>query len=382
MKSSNSQFLRSIKGSYFNTLNSNDDPPQGTYNKAKEKISMLEFELERNRDIIISLRSELASKNKEISLLKVNKNKKSEEYQKTMRVIEEILKQCDQSTNAGFNAIENSLTNLEHSPNNNYFKGKKNNFNTINNNFNNNNHLPQIGDMLHFTTQHKKIMKEMVFVSMLKNQINNLNEELAKKDEKINELKKNQNSTNFTKLQNNFIKNFNELAQVKKENEFMKTRIEDVHHLLMIEKEDNFNLKNKLQNFQDDYKFYKDNTTKKTTALENMLVKLKSQQRDCKIFHIRKGTSASAIRTAVRAKRMSDSEINYQKEFNEESNKLNEEIKKMSKTMTELKNSQNNKDLQIKALIKEKQNLMDRLETLSREKNKRTGNHVSQIKRS
>ena len=306
MKSSNSQFLRSIKGSYFNTLNSNDDPPQGTYNKAKEKISMLEFELERNRDIIISLRSELASKNKEISLLKVNKNKKSEEYQKTMRVIEEILKQCDQSTNAGFNAIENSLANLEHSPNNNYFKGKKNNFNTINNNFNNNNHLPQIGDMLHFTTQHKKIMKEMVFVSMLKNQINNLNEELAKKDEKINELKKNQNSTNFTKLQNNFIKNFNELAQVKKENEFMKTRIEDVHHLLMIEKEDNFNLKNKLQNFQDDYKFYKDNTTKKTTALENMLVKLKSQQRDCKIFHIRKGTSASAIRTAVRAKRMSD----------------------------------------------------------------------------
>ena len=123
MKSNNSQFLRSIKGSYFNTLNSNGDPPQGTYNKAKEKISMLEFELERNRDIIISLRSELASKNKEISLLKVNKNKKSEEYQKTMRVIEEILKQCDQSTTAGFNVIENSISNRDF---NSYLnKGKK-----------------------------------------------------------------------------------------------------------------------------------------------------------------------------------------------------------------------------------------------------------------
>ena len=66
-----------------------------------------------------------------------------------------------------------------------------------------------------------------------------------KKNEKINQLKKNQNSTNFTKLQNNFLKNFNELTQVKKENEFMKTKIEDVHHLLMAEKEDNFNLRTK-----------------------------------------------------------------------------------------------------------------------------------------
>ena len=91
MKSSSSQFLKSLKGSFFNTLNTNEELPQGTYNKTKEKMSMLEFELERNRDIIIKLRAELASKNKEISLLKVNKNRKSEEYEKSMRVIEEIL---------------------------------------------------------------------------------------------------------------------------------------------------------------------------------------------------------------------------------------------------------------------------------------------------
>ena len=217
MISSNSQFLKSIKGSYFNTLNTNEEQPKGTYNKTKEKINMLEFELERNRDIIIRLRAEIAAKNKEISLLKVNKNKKSEEYVKIMRVIEEILKQCDQSTSAGFNVIENSLSNSD------FYNNKKIN-----------NQLPQIGDMLHFSSHHKKIMKEMVFVSMLKNQISNLNDELTKKNNKIIELKKNQNSTNYTKLQNNFIKNFNELTQVKKENEFMKTRIEDVHHLLKI----------------------------------------------------------------------------------------------------------------------------------------------------
>jgi hypothetical protein len=283
MKSSNSQFLRSIKGSYFSTLNTGDEPPQGTYSKTKEKISMLEFELERSRDIIISLRTELASKNKEISLLKVNKNKKSEEYQKIMRVIEEILKQCDQSTNAGFNAIENNILNSDNSPSN-FNKGKK----SINN------QLPQIGDMLHFTSQHKKIMKEMVIVSMLKNQINNLNEELAKKDEKINELKKNQNSTNFKILQNNFIKNFNELTQVKKENEFMKTRIEDVAHLFMVEKEDNYQLRNRLQDFQGQFKDYKDITVRKTNELETLLSKAKKRERDCRIFHIRKGTVSSA----------------------------------------------------------------------------------------
>ena len=138
-----------------------------------------------------------------------------------MRVIEEILKQCDQSTTAGFNAIESSISATD--TNNNLVQK---------NNKNNSNKLPQIGDMLHFTNKQKNTMKNLVYISMLKDQINSLNEEMVKKDGEIVELKKNRNSTNFTKLQNNFIKNFNELTQVKKENEFMKTRIEDVAHLL------------------------------------------------------------------------------------------------------------------------------------------------------
>ena len=362
MKSSSSQLLNSLKSSYFNTLNINEDSHQGTYSKTKEKINMLEFELDRNRDIIIRLRAELASKNKEISLLKVNKNKKNEEYQKTMRVIEEILKQCDQSTTAGFNVIENSLSNMELNEHNssNPTKSKKSKSN-----------LPQIGDMLHFSNQHKKAMKEMVFVSMLKNQISNLNEELVKKDEKITELKKNQNSTNFSKLQNNFIKNFNELAQVKKENEFMKTRIEDVHHMLLSEKEENFNLKTKLQDFQEKYKFFKDNSVKKTNALEAMIAKMKTKERDCKIFHIRKGTSASVIRaierdrgsTAVKKENVEGGENDTGK------NNLNEEIKKMSKTMSQLKISQNSKDNEIKVLKKENQDYINKINKLENDIN-------------
>ena len=81
----------------------------------------------------------------------------------------------------------------------------------------------------------------------------------------------------------------------KKENEFMKDKIENVNNLLIAEKEDNFNLKNKFQNFYNKYRLYKDTTTKKTTALENMLLKLKNKQKECKIFHIRKGNSAIKI---------------------------------------------------------------------------------------
>jgi len=351
MKPSSSTLLKTMKNSYFNSLIGGESIPQGTYSKTKEKISMLEFELDRNRDIIKRLRAELASKNKEITLLKVNKNKKNEEYQKTMRVIEEILRQCDQSTTAGFNAIENSISMTE-----------------INNKNNNNNKLPQIGDMLHFSKQHKKTMKEMVYISMLKDQINSLNEEMVKKDEEIIELKKNRNSTNYTKLQNNFIKNFNELTQVKKENEYMKTRIEDVAHLLMVEKEDNFHLKNRLQDFQGQFKDYKNITVKKTNELESLLLKAKKRERDCKIFHIRKGNSMSAIPPQLRNKDENYKNEKYD-EFDEDKSKLNEDLKKMSKTMTLLKNDKTNKENEIRILKNEKKELNLKIHNLENEKN-------------
>ena len=381
MKSTNSKLLKTLKANYFNSINANFDSYQGAFNKKKDRLSTLEFELERKREIIIQLRSEIASKDKEISLLKVSKNKKSEEYKKSMKVIEEILKQCDLSTTSGFKTIENSVMNS------NYYLDSKNN--NINNNINIDNKnksftcknkvkesltpLPQIGNMLHFTTQHKKTMKDMVYISLLKKQINNLNEEIAKRDEKISELKKNQNSTNFAKLKSNFLKNYDELTEIKKENEFMKTRIEDVHHLLKVEKEDNINLKNKLHDFHDQYLFYKDNTTKKTTALENMLAKMRTKQRECKIFHLRKGTSAMAIRLRKAGDKEQSLDEKYEDEFeknnNENNNNKDNEIKKMAKTLSQLKEEHSNKDNLIKILKKEKKDLIEELKKKDNDKN-------------
>ena len=76
MKADNTQILKKMKSSYFCKINSNDDNCQGAFSKTNDKLNKLEFELERHRDTIIHLRAEIANKDKEISLLKVNKNKK------------------------------------------------------------------------------------------------------------------------------------------------------------------------------------------------------------------------------------------------------------------------------------------------------------------
>lgn len=368
MKQSNSGLFQNMKASYFNSFILGDNSPQGAFDRSKEKISMLEFELEHNKDIIINLRKELIIKNKEISLLKVNNNKRNEEYQRTIRVIQEILKQCDPSTIAGFTAIENSIQ----------YNSEKSNDTK---NKNNNNNLPQIGNMLHFSSHHKKRFKEIIQVQMLKQQINFLNEELAKKNEEISQLKKNNNATNFTKLQNNFIKNFKELSKIKKENEFMKSKIEDVAHLYISQKENNYALKNRLQDFKGQFKDYKNSTVKKTNELKSLLLKAKKRERECKIFHLRKGKSMSAVgygpwggNKNVKNERY---DYSYDLIYDENNQKLNEEVGKMDKTMSLLKSEANNKELEIKNLKIEKNNLNSKINELQKQINQLSKKNIS-----
>ena len=367
MIQSNSGLFPNMKASYFNSFILGDNSPQGTFDRSKEKISMLEFELEHNKDIIINLRRELISKNKEISLLKVNNNKRNEECQRTVRVIQEILKQCDPSTVAGFTAIDNSIQ--CNSEKNNDTKNK------------NNNSLPQIGNMLHFSSHHKKRFKEIIQVQMLKQQINSLNEELAKKNEEISQLKKSKNATNFTKLQNNFLKNFNELSKVKKENEFMKSKMEDVAHLYISQKESNHILKSRLQDFKGQFKDYKNSTVKKTNELKSLLLKAKKRERECKIFHLRKGKSMSAIGSGTLGRNKYLKNERYDNSYDlisdENNQKLNEEVGKMDKTMSLLKSETNNKDLEIKSLKIEKNNLNSKVNELQNQINQLFQKNIS-----
>ena len=81
-------------------------------------------------------------------------------------------------------------------------------------------------------------------------------------------MQKYKTSINYSKLQNNLEKNDSELTNIKKQNEFMKTKIEDVSNSSFIEKERNKNFKTKLQVFQSSFREFQENSDRKKPYLE------------------------------------------------------------------------------------------------------------------
>ena len=203
MKNSNSGLLSNLKSNYFISNPSLSDFSSNFFQN-NEKANILQFELDRSRDTIMKLRTEILNKTKEISLLKVQKNKKDNEHQHIVKVLEDILKQCDQSTSTGFKAIE-------------VYLNSKNIKNILNDtdlkDFKNDERLEEIKNMIHLNEEQINTLKEIVKINKLKTQIISLNEELNKKECDINMMKKNRNNSNYIKLKNNFVKNFNEQRQ-------------------------------------------------------------------------------------------------------------------------------------------------------------------------
>ena len=68
--------------------------------------NVLSFELERTKDAILKLKSELAEKNKEISLLKVKNAKQEKHMQRTIKSLEEIMKHVDKSTLVSLSVLQ------------------------------------------------------------------------------------------------------------------------------------------------------------------------------------------------------------------------------------------------------------------------------------
>ena len=254
MKTSSSGLLTQLKSNYFIAGPGLNQYSSG-FIQSSEKANMLQFELDRSRDTIMKLRTDLLNKNKEISMLKVQKNKKDDEHQRILRVLEEILKQSDQSTGTGFKAIETLLRSKKQKHT---INGAEEKTNTKEEE-----RMDEIREMIHLNEEQKNTLREIIYINSLKNQINTLNDELNKKEKDINQMKKNQNNSNYIRLQNNFVKNFNELTQIKKQNEIIKKRMEEATSMLMAKKEDNVNLKKKLKDFQQKFNDYKLESSKK-----------------------------------------------------------------------------------------------------------------------
>ena len=206
--------------------------------------------------------------------------------------------------------------------------------------------------MLHFTPEQKKIMKEIVLGSKLKKSINNLNKKIIKKYVKINEYKNNKNKIiNLTELRNSNEK----LYELRRKNGFMKIMIKDSIKELKTKKEDNNHLKNKLNYFKKDFKNYKIKTLKRVKSLENLYINLKNFEQDCKIFHKRKTKISITIKSNPK-----DYNKNFEKKYNNNINThshlLGEEIKKLSGSLSKIKNPNN---IEIENL-KEKKELLNK----------------------
>ena len=304
MRKNSNGLLNPIKMNHSNSFILSGGEYTGTFNKNNEKIRMLEFDLEVTKDTIIKLRQELININKEINNLKLNKDDKNIGHNFTLKVIETALKIIDSDTTKDSNNELKKENNNEKDNNSNGNQNDNENKNKIkeegkekeklnnNSNNNNNNKLPPISShMSQSPKRENKNNKEVLYINSLKQQIILLKELLIKKDEEMKEMKKNKTTINYSNLQNNFEKNFNELTNFKKQNELMKTKIEDVTNLLYIEKEGNKSLKSKLQVFQSSFKEFQEISEKKNTDLESKLEEAQEKERDCKIFHVRKASA-------------------------------------------------------------------------------------------
>ena len=375
MKTSNSGLLTNLKSNYFIAGPGLNQYSSG-FIQSNEKANVLQFELDRSRDTIMKLRTDLLNKNKEISMIKVQKNKKDDEHQRILRVLEEILKQSDQSTGTGFKAIESLLRSKKQKHNVNEGDEKNNNKEEE--------RMEEIREMIHLNEEQKNTLRDIIYINSLKNQINSLNDELNKKEKEISIMKKNQNNSSYIRLQNNFVKNFNELTQIKKQNELIKKRMDEATNMLMAKKEDNVNLKNKLKDCRKKFDDYKVQSSRKTESLEKNLKQAQEKERTCKIFHINKTSFINSSSMNSNSNLINNSnnimnnEENSKTNLNENDIKLNEaeqEMKKLSNNLNNLKKESINRNDEIKKLKTEKKNLDNQIKNLSKENN----NYLNQL---
>ena len=334
MRSNMSGLLNPLKINHSSSFIMPTGDHNGTYNKNSEKIKMLQLDLETSKDTIIKLRSELVQKNQEIKNLKYNKKGQNAEHQYTLKIIETVLRLIDpyifdktkkekESNTATYNTINHEINGKEEENNK---DGKEEFEKELNINISNLNKRNVKPNAQVFKTErspkklgviNNKFVKDFSYINSLQNKVNLLKELIQKKNDEIKEIQKTTNTESFSNLQDNFEKNYVEMETIKKQNEIMKTKIEDMTNLLFMEKEGNKSLKSKLQIFQSNFKEYQENSEKKNIDLEAKLFKAQEKERDCRIFHTRKATE---LDDGERLK-MAEKEINIMKKDIEGTNK-------------------------------------------------------------
>ena len=300
--------------SKINTFNKLNDC--FSYNKNYEKITHIEFEMERQKETLVKLKTEINNKSKEIKELTLkNQNEKNNQL-KTIKLIEEILKiynnkkesklnspKLEIETEIDKNIIDNKIkekdlisNTIDENDNDIYNKTNIKTFYTTNNNFANTNKnqilpkikSPKFKSKLFINTNtfiKRKKNKDILYMKTLRNQINTLKEKLEKKKEEIFDYNSKCEENNIKNLENDILLNYDEIKELKYKNAEMLDKLEDFLENYYLQREENFLLRNKLNNFIDIFNTYKENTEKNNLILESKLKNLEEKNLRCIILH-------------------------------------------------------------------------------------------------
>ena len=304
------------------------------YSKNYEKANALEFELDRSKDIIMKLKNDINSKNKELNLLKINRNIIEEEHFKTVNTLKEFLKKSDNLSKEAYKTIErhiNENQNTEQGGIEPYDKNEEN--------------LPTIKKRMNTQNKNKNKIKDFIKIDSLRQHIYNLNEELNKKNNIITELKNNKKATGYKELQDNYLNSCNEINEMKKQNIEIKSQIDKMVNLLIKERDDNKFLKDKLKQYKDRYEAFKELSINKVRQLHNELTISRENERN---FVIRKIGEKNKEKWEEHLKNLEYNDIKKKLSDYELNLKKNSFMLKKYRTNNLMKNEENKKLQSIK----------------------------------
>ena len=313
------------------------------YSQNYQKAKALEFEVERSRDTIMKLKNELSNKKREIYLLKVNKNTIEDEHYKTLKTLKDFLKKSDNLTKETYKTIEKKIK--------------------INNNLeqesakpNSENEESYVNTKRKKNFKNKKKIKDNIKINSLRQYIYKLNEEINQKNDIITELKNNKKANEYKDLQNNFLSSCNEIKEIKRENMAFKLQVDNIMDLLIMERNDNKFLRNKLIQFEKKFKAYKEISINKVKQLDDEVNLAKEKELNL--------LSSKNDKKKEKSDEQKDMEMNEMKKKIEEYQIL---IKKDNDIIKRYKSTDFSNNMERKKLNNDKNDLLEQNELLKKE---------------
>ena len=315
------------------------------YSQNYQKAKALEFEVERSRDTIMKLKNELSNKKREIYLLKVNKNTIEDEHFKTLKTLKDFLKKSDNLTKETYKTMEKKI-NINN--NTEQESAKPNSENEEN--------YVSTKRKKNFKNKNKKKVKDNIKINSLRQYIYKLNEEINEKNDIITELKNNKKANEYKDLQNNFLSSCNEIKEIKRENMAFKLQVDNIMDLLIMERNDNKFLRNKLIEFGKKFKEYKEISLNKVKQLDNEVNLAREKELNL--------LSSKSDKKKEKLDEQKDMEINEMKKKIDEYQIL---IKKDNDIIKRYKSTDFSNNMERKKLNNDKNDLLEQNELLKKE---------------